>query len=151
MVNVPLRINTICLTKQLCICVGLGVLVLIALPTSAEPFPATTPEDVGVSSQRLDKVRQFLQHEVAQRRLPGAVALVARKGQIAYLESFGVRDPASGAAMTNDAIFRLYSMMKPLTSVAAMILVEEGKVALTDPVSKFLPQLGKAGGERGEA
>ncbi len=67
--------------------------------------------------------------------------LVARKGRVAYFESFGFRDQASGAPMPKDAIFRIYSMTKPIASVAAMILVQEGKIVLTDAVSKFLPSL----------
>jgi len=81
--------------------------------------------------------------EVEQGKLPGAVVVVARKGKIAYFESFGHRDKASGARMTNDTIFRIYSMTKPLVSVAAMMLMEEGRLQLTDPVSKFLPELSK--------
>src|SRR5215475_15339800 len=74
-------------------------------------------------------------------RFPGAVVVVAREGKVAYFEAFGQRDPKAGAPMTKDAIFRLYSMTKPFTSVAAMILAEEGKLTLTDPVAKYLPQL----------
>jgi CubicO group peptidase (beta-lactamase class C family) len=129
--------------KRFRLSVCLGILSALASPARAASLPSTTPEQVGLSSHRLERVGAFLKQEVAQRRLPGAVALVVRKGQVAYFESFGVRDPASGAPMTNDAIFRMYSMTKPFTSVAAMMLVEEGKIALTDPLSKFLPQLGK--------
>ena len=140
----PLRLSSAWrLMKRCRFSVALAVLVVLAPPAWAASLPSTTPEEVGLSSQRLERVGQFLKHEIAQRRLPGAVALVVRKGQIAYFESFGVRDPASGAPMTNDAIFRMYSMTKPFTSVAAMMLVEEGKIALTDPLSKFLPQLRK--------
>jgi CubicO group peptidase (beta-lactamase class C family) len=82
-----------------------------------------------------------LQREIDAKKFPGAVALVARKGKIAYFQSFGVRDPNGSAVMTNDSIFRIYSMTKPWTSVAIMMLEEEGRLVLTDPVSKFLPQL----------
>ena len=142
--NSLLRLSTTCyLMKRFRFSVGLGVLIVLASPAPAASLPTTSPEQVGLSSQRLERIGEFLKHEIAQRRLPGAVALVVRKGQIVYFESFGVRDPASGAPMSNDAIFRMYSMTKPFTSVAAMMLVEEGKIALTDPLSKFLPQLGK--------
>jgi CubicO group peptidase (beta-lactamase class C family) len=84
-----------------------------------------------------------LRQEIAKGKIPGAVALVARKGRIAYHEAFGARDPATRAPMTRDAIFRIYSMTKPVTSVAIMMLQEEGRLVLNDPVSKFLPQLTK--------
>ena len=81
---------------------------------------------------------QFEQ-DIAAGKLPGAVVMVARRGKLVYSEAFGVRDPATGAAMTTDSVFRIYSMTKPLVSVAAMMLVEDGRMQLTDPVSKFLP------------
>jgi CubicO group peptidase (beta-lactamase class C family) len=104
-------------------------------------LPTVKPEEVGLSSERLARATQVLKAEVARGQYPGAVALVARKGKIAYFESVGQRDPQAGAPMPKDAIFRLYSMTKPFTSVAAMMLVEEGRLLLSDPVSKFLPQL----------
>lgn len=118
---------------------------LVALPTMAwaEPLPSASPEQVGFSSERLERIGQVLKADVAKGQIPGAVALVARKGRVAYFEAVGFRDKATGAPMGKDAIFRIYSMVKPITSVAAMMLVEEGKVALTDPVSKFLPPLTK--------
>jgi len=107
----------------------------------ADALPTAKPEDVGLSTERLARVTQVLKAEVARGEYPGAVALVARKGKTAYFESVGQRDPATGASMSKDAIFRLYSMTKPFTSVAVMMLVEEGRLVLSDPVSKFLPQL----------
>jgi CubicO group peptidase (beta-lactamase class C family) len=101
------------------------------------------PEQVGLSSERLERVSRALRGEIEAGKFPGAVALVARRGQIVYFESFGVRDKTTGEPLAKDAIFRLYSMTKPFASVAAMMLMEDGKFLLTDPVSKFLPQLGK--------
>jgi CubicO group peptidase (beta-lactamase class C family) len=109
----------------------------------AEALPSARPQDVGLSADRLARIGKVLQAEIQAKRLPGAVAVVARKGRIAYFEAFGARDPASGAPMTKDAIFRIYSMTKPLASVAAMILAEEGRIVLTDPVSKYLPAFAK--------
>jgi CubicO group peptidase (beta-lactamase class C family) len=109
----------------------------------AQVLPTAKPEEVGLSSERLERVSRALRGEIEAGKVPGAVALVARKGRIVYFESFGVRDKASGEAMPKDAIFRLYSMTKPFTSVAAMMLMEEGRLLLTDPVSKFLPPLAK--------
>jgi CubicO group peptidase (beta-lactamase class C family) len=108
---------------------------------AAEPLPRVKPEQVGLSSERLQRVSRVLAEEIEKGKLPGAVALVARKGRIAYFESFGVRDPETRAPMTRDSIFRIYSMTKPMTSVAVMMLQEQGRLVLTDPVSKFLPQL----------
>ena len=73
----------------------------------------------------------------------GYVALVARRGKVVYYEAYGVQNPNTKKAMSRDAIFRIYSMTKPITSVAAMILVEEGKIRLSDPVSMYLPELAK--------
>ncbi len=120
-----------------------AVVALSAAIASAEALPSARPEQVGLSSERLDRIGQIFRSEFEKGTLPGAVALVARKGRIAYFESFGLRDPATRAPMTNDAIFRIYSMTKPLVSVAAMTLMEDGRIVLTDPVSKFLPPLGK--------
>lgn len=114
-----------------------------AAVAQAQPLPTATPEQVGLSSQRLAHLREALQKEVDQGKLPGVVVMVARKGRLAYSESFGFQDKGSGKRMPIDAIFRIYSMTKPLVSVAAMMLVEEGKVQLTDPVSKFLPGFDK--------
>jgi CubicO group peptidase (beta-lactamase class C family) len=114
---------------------------LAASLSIAQPLPGAKPEEVGLSSERLARVSEALKAEVAKGRYPGVVALVARRGKVAYFEAFGQRDPQSGAPMTKDAIFRLYSMTKPFTSVAAMMLVEEGRLFLSDPVSKHLPKL----------
>ena len=126
--------------------VSLVVSVALALSAAiawAESLPSARPEQVGLSSERLDRIGQVLRSEIEKGNFPGAVALVARKGRIAYFESLGFRDKSTGAPMTKDAIFRIYSMTKPLVSVAAMMLMEEGRLVLTDPVSKFLPPLAK--------
>jgi CubicO group peptidase (beta-lactamase class C family) len=119
------------------------MLVLTGSVAWAQSLPSAKPEQVGLSSERLDRVGQALKGEIAKGKLPGAVALVARKGRVAYFESFGLQDKAGGAPMANDAIFRIYSMTKPLVSVAAIMLMEDGRLVLTDPVSLHLPQLTK--------
>jgi CubicO group peptidase (beta-lactamase class C family) len=119
-------------------------LALLTGPAGAQaPLPSARPEQVGLSTERLGQLGQVLRQEIAKGKIPGAVALVARKGRIAYHEAFGARDPATRAPMTRDAIFRIYSMTKPVTSVAIMMLQEEGRLVLNDPVSKFLPKLTK--------
>jgi len=107
----------------------------------AQALPTAAPEAVGLSSQKLARVTELVKGEIAKGRYPGAVALVARRGKVAYFEALGQRDPQTGAPMTKDAIFRLYSMTKPFASVAAMMLVEDGRLLLNDPVSKYLPKL----------
>jgi CubicO group peptidase (beta-lactamase class C family) len=105
----------------------------------SQALPVATPESVGVSSKRLEKISQALQAEIEQQRLPGAVAMVARKGKLVYAQAFGKLNNGSDAPMQLDSVFRIYSMTKPLVSTALMMLVEDGKVQLTDPVSKYLP------------
>ena len=117
------------------------VLLLGPAAVAAEDLRSGKPEQTGFSPERLARLAQTLKTEIEQKRLPGAVVLIARRGQIAYFETFGKLDPARDAAMPKDAIFRLYSMTKPFTSVAAMMLVEEGRLVLTEPASKYLPQL----------
>jgi CubicO group peptidase (beta-lactamase class C family) len=114
---------------------------LPVLALVAAPLPQAKPEAVGLSTERLGRIGKVLSAEVEQGKLPGAVIAVARKGKLAWFEAIGFQDKPAGKPMTKDAIFRVYSMTKPWTSVAAMTLVEEGKLQLTDPISKHLPAL----------
>ena len=107
--------------------------------TWAADLPTADPQSLGFSSERLARIGPAIQRETEKGQYPGAVMLVARNGRIVYFESVGQLDPASGKPMTKDAIFRLYSMTKPYTSVAIMMLMEEGKLRVTDPVSKYIP------------
>ena len=127
--------------KRSLTCATLLGWILTASLAFAQGLPTASPEAVGLSSARLARVTELVKSEIAKGRYPGAVALVARRGKVAYFEALGQRDPQSGAPMTKDAIFRLYSMTKPFTSVAVMTLVEDGKILLNDPVSKYLPKL----------
>jgi CubicO group peptidase (beta-lactamase class C family) len=111
-----------------------------ALGWAAE-LPSADPQSLGFSPERLARIAPAIQREIEKGQYPGAVMLVARKGQVVYFESVGQLDPASGKPMTKDAIFRLYSMTKPYTSVAIMMLMEEGRLRVTDPVSKYIPAL----------
>lgn len=113
---------------------------------SSLSLPTAAPAQVGLSAERLDRLSKVLEAEVARGRVPGAVALISRNSRVAYFETFGQRRPAPGAAapgepMTKDSIFRIYSMTKPIVSVAAMMLWEEGRFLLDDPVGKYLPEL----------
>ncbi len=120
---------------------ALIIVLTLASLTYGRDLPTTIPEDVGLSSQRLNRIAEIFNAKVREGEIPGYVALVARNGKIAYFEAHGVQNPNTGKPMSRDSIFRIYSMTKPVTSVAAMILVEEGKIKLSDPVSKYLPEL----------
>jgi len=103
-------------------------------------LPLASPEELGFDAKGLTTLREVLLDEVKRQRLPGAVAVIARHGKVAWFESVGALDPARPGAMPRDAIFRIYSMTKPVISVAAMMLVEQGKLLLRDPVAKYLPE-----------
>ena len=117
------------------------VLALFAVGSGAQGLPRASPEAVGMSAQRLARLSQVMKAEVDQHKLPGAVVFIARRGKLVFAESFGFADEGARKPMALDAIFRIYSMTKPLTSVVAMSLVEEGRLQLTDPISKFLPAM----------
>jgi CubicO group peptidase (beta-lactamase class C family) len=103
------------------------------------PLPTAKPEEVGLSQPALDRLSAALNDRIASGHIPGAVALVARHGKVAYHQSFGRLDPASDKPMGTDAIFRIYSMTKAIVSVAVMMLWEEGRLLLSDPIGKYIP------------
>lgn len=121
----------------LMVVLGLGAI-------GAPAMPRATPETVGMSTERLQAATAVLRQYVADRRIAGAVAAVARRGKLVYLEPVGLQSFESRAPMTDRSLFRIYSMTKAVTAVAVMILVEEGKLELTDPASKFLPEFKNA-------
>jgi CubicO group peptidase (beta-lactamase class C family) len=139
-------------TRAAFLTVALYVLFAVGL-AQAQGVPVARPEQVGLSSERLGQLTAILRTDADKGVIPGAVLLVARQGKVAWFETVGVRDPTTRAPMTRDAIFRIYSMTKPITSLAAMMLVEDGKLALGDPVAKYIPQLGglKVGVEKPDA
>ena len=106
----------------------------------AQSLPQVAPEQVGFSTERLAGIKQTLRDDIEAGALPGAVLLVVREGKIAYFESLGALDPQTKAPMAKDSIFRIYSMTKPIISVAALMLVEDGRISLGDPVAKYLPE-----------
>jgi CubicO group peptidase (beta-lactamase class C family) len=128
---------------------GLGALLLLAFVTvgtvRADPVlpVAASPEEVGLSSAQLARIEAVTQRHVETGLVPGAVMLVARRGKIAWTKTLGFRDRAAKDPMKPDSIFRIYSMTKPIVSVAAMMLVEEGRMQINDPVAKYLPEIGK--------
>ena len=108
---------------------------------SASALPRVEPETVGFSSVRLRRLGEALRRDIDAAQLPGAVVAIARAGKLAHLEAVGYRDPAAREPLKTDAIFSIASMTKAMTSTAIMSLVEEGRVLLGDPVSKYLPPL----------
>ena len=118
------------------------VIAAISAPALAQDLPkAARPEDVGLSSDRLKRLTAAFQADVENGKIPGAVILIAREGKVAYFEAIGFQDREKQLAMRRDSIFRIASMTKPIVSVAVMMLVEEGKIQLQDPVSVYLPEL----------
>lgn len=106
---------------------------------AAQGLPIARPDQVGLSAERLTRVSDWLRAEVAARKVPGAVILVLRGGKVAYLDAVGQRDPARVGPMKPDDLFRIYSMTRPIVTVAAMMLVEEGKLVLEAPVARYIP------------
>src|SRR5215471_9670749 len=114
----------------------LAVTALLLLAVAAGGARAERPREF--SAEGLAKVSDYIRNEIATGKIPGAILLIQQHGKPVYSENFGVRDIATELSMSADTIFRLYSMSKAVTSVAAMMLVEEGKLALSDPVSKYI-------------
>ena len=131
---------------------------LIALLTSfslaplarAETAAFGPPPGAKLSVEKLGAIADFINGEIAAQRIPGAIVLVQQHGKPVYLKWFGLRDPDKGTPMTEDAIFPIHSVTKTVTSVAAMMLVDRGRIALDDPVSKYIPSFAgmKVGVER---
>jgi CubicO group peptidase (beta-lactamase class C family) len=116
------------------------IFTLTLLPLTAASFPVGKPEAVGLSSERLHRVHETIERHIGAHEMSGAVTLVARKGRIAHFEAQGLMDIDSKKPMPKDGLFWIASMSKPVTAVAILMLLEEGKVRLNDPVSKFIPE-----------
>src|SRR5215813_4291654 len=122
--------------RRFIVAAALAYLAGVAPSALAGP-PSTGPHSF--SAAGLEQVSRYIRNEIATGMIPGAILLIQQHGKPVYSENFGVRDIATELSMSADTIFRLYSMSKAVTSVAAMMLVEEGKLALNDPVSKYIP------------
>lgn len=112
---------------------------MVATRSAAEMLEAL-PEDVGLSSQRLGNVTRLIQGYIDSGKIPGAISMIARRGKVVHFETYGLADAETGKPMAPDTIVRIYSMTKPIASVALMMLYEEGKFQLDDPASKFIPE-----------
>ena len=122
------------------IIVLLPLLICLTAYATAQGLPTAMPEEVGMSSERLERIKPLMQKYVDENKLAGVLTMVARRGKVVHLETLGKMDIAKDKPMTEDTIFRLYSMTKPIASVAVMILYEEGHFHLDDPASKFIPE-----------
>ncbi len=120
----------------------LGTLGCVPKPELAGDLLRSTPEAVGLSAERLDRVTAALQADVDRGHLAGSIGIVARNGAVAYWQAVGMADRETERPMADDAIFRIYSMTKPIVGVALMTLYEEGRFALRDPVRRYIPELG---------
>lgn len=119
----------------------IALAVLLAPVTSARDLPSTKAEREGFSSQRLARIGTHMNQAVADGTMVGGLGLIARNGRVVYSDTWGMRDREARQPMETDSIFRIYSMSKPITGVALMMLFEEGKFLLNDPVAKYLPEL----------
>jgi len=121
----------------------LYVLVMAAAAV-AQDIPIVKPETIGLSSERLERISAAVQRNIDDKRIAGAVTLVVRRGQVGWFKAQGMADREAGKAMRTDSMFRICSMSKPITSTAVMMLYEEGRFLLEDPVSKYLPEFKNA-------
>ena len=117
-----------------------ALLVVAVTAAGQQPIPRVTPATVGLAAAPLEEATALLKRCVDDRKIAGAVAAIARTGKLAYLEAVGVQDLETRAPMTERSLFRIYSMTKPVTAVAVMMLQEAGRFRLTDPVSKYLAE-----------
>lgn len=127
--------------KGLCALALMMPLAMEAQADGKDPLPRADPASVGLSPERLARIAPVFKSEIEKGRIPGVVLAVARRGKLAYFEAIGAIDPATKAPMTTDALFSIASMTKPMVSVGIMMLAEEGKLFLNDPVGQYLPQL----------
>jgi CubicO group peptidase (beta-lactamase class C family) len=119
--------------------VSIAFLFGFAASVFAQELPTAKPADVGLSAERLERITQWLRDDSQKGTIPGAVVMIVRNGKVAYFESIGALDPQTKAPMRKDAIFRIYSMSKPITTVAVMMLYEQGKITLDEPIAKYIP------------
>jgi len=128
--------------KNLLACV-LVTAALVCAWCNAETLPAASPESVGMSSERLDRIGDAIGREIEEGRMPGAVLAIARHGKLVYYEAFGFMDIAAGTPMQRDAIFSIASLTKPIVAVGALTLFEQGRLLMHEPIGVYVPELVK--------
>ena len=117
---------------------GIGIVMLACGAAFADdPLPRAKPEEVGLSSERLARIAETLKADIAAGRTPGAVIAIARHGKLVALDAYGWRDKAANIPMTTDTIFNIASMTKPMTAVGGLMLYEQGKLLIDEPLSKY--------------
>lgn len=121
-------------------CLGLLVALTLTMSVAAREIGTSKPERQGFSSERLEKITAFMDAKVADGTMVGGMGVVARNGKIIYQQTYGMADREAGRAMADDAIYRIYSMTKPITGVALMMLYEDGKFRLNDPIAMYMPE-----------
>ena len=119
------------------------LIVVLSSVAMGQGLRAVPPNGAGLTNERLDRIGAIMNEHVAKGRMAGAIGLISRRGKVGYFETYGWQDKEANVPMKKDAIFRMYSMTKPITGVAVMLLYEEGRFFLSDPVSKYLPELAK--------
>jgi CubicO group peptidase (beta-lactamase class C family) len=121
------------------------ILLLLASATllGAQALPQASPAELGLSKERLDRIRPEIEKMITGNQLAGAIGLIARRGKIGYFETYGMADKENNKPIRPDSIFRIYSMTKAITGVSVMMLYEDGKFSLHDPISKYLPEFAK--------
>ena len=124
---------------RLLLALAAGMFATAAYAQAPDPMPRIKPEDAGFSPARLARIATVLNEDIQKDRIPGAVLAIARNGKLVYFQAFGYRDKAAGTKMTTDTIFNIASMTKPMTAVAALSLVEQGKLVIDEPISRTLP------------
>ncbi len=128
-----------CMKRTVRILVHISFLLILTISVFSESLPMVEPEAVGLSTERLSRIDKVMEKHIAQQKIAGGVILLARHGQIAHLGAYGMMDVEAGKPMAPDTIFRIASMTKQITSVAVMMLYEEGHFRLHEPVSNFIP------------
>ena len=129
--------------KPLTRLMSLFLFVLLAVGAAGQVAPPALPNGTGLSPERLERISAVMNEHVTRGHIAGAIGLIARRGKVGYFETYGFQDKEAGVPMRKDTIFRMYSMTKPITGVAVLMLYEEGRFFLSDPVSKYLPELAR--------
>jgi len=124
--------------------VGGALLAIAAVSSAAAEGTFDIPAGAHFNKQKLEKIGEFFRNEIAAEKIPGAILLIQQHGKPVYHEFFGVRDTTTKAPMTDDTIFRIFSMTKPITSVAAMLLIDQHKIKIGDPVATYIPSFATA-------
>ena len=125
--------------RSVTLTLGSFLFMALAVPAYGADLPSARPSAVGLAGERLDRLDAFMESAVTQGRIPGAAVLIARRGRVAHYEAYGLADRDNSRPMRRDDIFRIYSMTKPVVSVALLMLYEEGKFQLDDPLERYIP------------